>query len=52
MVVHHKVSSSKSFFDVNAGLLILANPLIWVHQPGSGGHVVLKAMGVIVAAMA
>ena len=35
----------------HAGLLILVNPLIWVHQPGSGGHVVLKAMGVIVAAI-
>ena len=36
----------------HAGLLMLANPLIWVHQPGSGGHVVLKAMGVIVADIA
>ena len=35
-----------------AGLPILVNPLIWVQSPGSGGLVVLKAMGVIVAAIA
>ena len=35
-----------------AGLPVMANPLIWVQSPGSGGLVVLKAMGVIVAAIA
>ena len=35
-----------------AGLPVLVNPLIWVQSPGSGGLVVLKAMGVIVAAIA
>ena len=34
------------------GLPFLVNPLNWVRQSGSGGHVVLKAMGVIVAAIA
>ena len=29
----------------------LANPLIWVRESGSGGHVVLKAMGDIMAAI-
>ena len=39
--------------SARAGLLILVNPLIWVRESGSGGHVVLKAMmGVIVAAIA
>ena len=36
----------------DAGPPFLANPLIWFRQPVSGGHVVLKAMGVIVAAIA
>ena len=36
----------------SAGLPILVNPRIWVRESGSGGHVVLKAMGVIVAAIA
>ena len=35
-----------------AGLPIPVNPLIWVRESGSGGHVVLKAMGVIEVAMA
>ena len=34
------------------GLPIPANRLIWFREPGSGGHVVLKAMGIIVAAIA
>ena len=34
-----------------AGLPIPVNPLIWFRESGSGGHVVLKAMGVIVAAI-
>ena len=38
--------------SARAGLLIMANPLIWVQSPGSDGLVVLKAMGVIVAAIA
>ena len=28
-----------------AGLSIPVNPLIWFRESGSGGHVVLKAMG-------
>ena len=36
----------------HAELPIPVNPLIWFRESGSGGHVVLKAMGVIVAAMA
>ena len=36
----------------SAGPPIPVNPRIWVREPGSGGHVVLKAMGVIVAAIA
>ncbi len=35
-----------------AGLAFLVNQLLWVREPVSGGHVVLKAMGVIVVAMA
>ena len=35
-----------------AGLAFMANQLLWVRRSGSGGHVVLKAMGIIVAAMA
>ena len=35
-----------------AGLLVRVNQLLWVRSSGSGGHVVLKAMGVIVAAIA
>ena len=35
-----------------AGLPIPVNPLMWFRESGSGGHVVLKAMGVIVAAIA
>ena len=33
------------------GLPIPVNPLIWVRESGSGGHVVLKAMGDIMAAI-
>ena len=35
-----------------AGPPIPANRLIWFREPGSGWHVVLKAMGVVVAAIA
>ena len=35
-----------------AGLAFLVNQLLWVRRSGSGGHVVLKAMGVIEVAMA
>ena len=48
------MSALRAMSDLGArvGLPIPVNPLIWVRESGSGGHVVLKAMGVIEVAMA